>query len=453
MEIELQYKQALASACTADIALVGGGAGGGKSFWAITEMLKGHAIPGFSGVIFRRTAPELTGGGSIWEEARPIFTAFGGEMREHRLDCRFPSGAIVEFRHLQYDKDKHAHQGKQYAVIIFEELGHFLESQFWYMLSRNRSSCGVRPYMRGTLNPDPDHFTRKMVDWWIDETGHAIPERIGVIRWFVRDSENSEPHWADSREELVERFGELANPLSFTFIAASLEDNQKLVEKDPAYRMKLLGLDKVERERLLGGNWNIRPAAGLYFKADYFNRITRPQLNPAEVIGTVRYWDLAATEVSPKSPDPDWTRGVLMHRLRNGRFVVGDGKYVRGRPEIVRRLLTRTAEQDGREIPIVIPQDPGQAGKDQVHNYANILSGFDVTFENVRKDKVTMAGPWSSACENGMVDIIDGDWVKGFIAEHEGFPDAGHDDWVDAAAGAHRRLTSYIPAGITPVTI
>jgi hypothetical protein len=37
---------------------------------------------------------------------------------------------------------------------------------------------------------------------------------------------------------------------------------------NPEYLASLLSLPLLERERLLGGNWKIRPAAGLYFKRE-----------------------------------------------------------------------------------------------------------------------------------------------------------------------------------------
>ena len=57
--------------------------------------------------------------------------------------------------HLEYEKDMFDWQGAQVALLIFDELTHFTEEQFWYLQSRNRSMCGIRPYTLGTCNPDP----------------------------------------------------------------------------------------------------------------------------------------------------------------------------------------------------------------------------------------------------------------------------------------------------------
>ena len=168
---------------TADIAIYGGAAGSGKSFALLYAAAKYTHVPGYTGVVFRRTAPELVGGGSLWELATQLYPVIGARYRESPvLECRFPSNALIEFRHLQHDKDKHAHQGKQYSFIGFDEVTHFEPSQFWYLVSRMRSTCGVRPFLRATCNPDPDSFVRTLIDWWIDADGYPIPERSSMLR-------------------------------------------------------------------------------------------------------------------------------------------------------------------------------------------------------------------------------------------------------------------------------
>lgn len=62
--------------------------------------------------------------------------------------------------------------------------------------------CGVRPYVRATCNPDADSWVAEFISWWIDpETGFAIPERAGVLRWFIRIGDTI--IWGDSPEELA----------------------------------------------------------------------------------------------------------------------------------------------------------------------------------------------------------------------------------------------------------
>src|SRR5205809_978024 len=71
------------------------------------------------------------------------------------------------------------------------------------MVSRNRSTCGVRPYIRATCNPDADSWVADFLAWWIDpESGLPIPERAGVVRYYIRVAERIV--WADRPEELMQ---------------------------------------------------------------------------------------------------------------------------------------------------------------------------------------------------------------------------------------------------------
>ena len=84
----------------------------------------------------------------------------------------------VTFAHIERDEDVHKWQGAQICEIGFDELTHFSEKTFFYMLSRNRSTCGVTPFVRATCNPDADSWVAKFIEWWIDkDTGYPIQER------------------------------------------------------------------------------------------------------------------------------------------------------------------------------------------------------------------------------------------------------------------------------------
>lgn len=244
----------------ADVAIYGGAAGGGKTFAALLEPLKHIDVPKFRALILRRTTKEVTEPGALWDEASDLYPHLQADLRVGDLSCRFPAGAVVKFDHMEHEKDKFRYQGAQIPLIEFEELTHFTESQFWYMLSRNRSTCGVRPYVRATCNPDADSWVAKLIEWWIDQdTGLPIPERSGVVRWFVRVS--GELVWGDSREELLAEHP-TSHPKSLTFIAATLEDNRALLDKDPQYLANLEALPYVDRARLRDGNWKVRSNEG-----------------------------------------------------------------------------------------------------------------------------------------------------------------------------------------------
>jgi predicted phage terminase large subunit-like protein len=350
------------------------------------------------------------------------------------LEWRFPSGASVSFGHLEHDKTVFDWQGSQIPLIGFDELTHFTAKQFWYMVSRNRSMCGVRPYIRATCNPDADSWVAKLIEWWIDqETGLPIPERSGVLRWFVRV--NDKLVWGDRRKTwraLNPATGEPIPPKSLTFIAAKLTDNAALMAADPGYMASLLSLPLVERERLLGGNWKIRPTAGLYFQRSWCRVV---DAIPANTV-FCRGWDLAATPPSPENPDPDATSGTKLGRTPEGRYIVVDARSIQIGPAGVERFLSNTASEDGKSTIISLPQDPGQAGKAQVASFVKMLAGYTVQSSTETGDKITRFGPFSAQAEAGNVDVLRGSWNDRWFSALEGFPTASHDDDADSTSRA-----------------
>lgn len=253
----------------ADIAIAGSGAGVGKTFSLLLESIRHITNPNFGAVIFRKTFAQIKNTGGLWDESKKLFPGLKARPNETDHEWKFPSGSSIKFSHLQYDKDCDNHQGGQYPLIIFDEITHFSSYQFWYMLSRNRSTCGVKPYIRGTCNPDPDSFVAKLIEWWIDqETGFPIPERSGKIRYFVKDGDNIA--WGDSKDEVLRQVPHLTaledvssvNPYdlvkSFTFIPGNIYENKELLRVNPQYLANLLSQDESERLRFLQGNWKVK---------------------------------------------------------------------------------------------------------------------------------------------------------------------------------------------------
>lgn len=410
----------------ADIAIYGGAAGGGKSWALLLEPLRHIGNGQFGAVIFRRTTVQVRNEGGLWDESGKLYPFAGGAAKEHELWWKFPSGASISFAHLEHEKNTLDWQGAQIPFIGFDELTHFSEKQFWYLLSRNRSMCGVKPYIRATCNPDADSWVAKFIAWWIDqETGFPIPERAGVLRWFVRV--NDQLVWGDGKFALETRYpGSKAK--SVTFVPAKLSDNRALVSADPGYLANLMALPRVERERLLQGNWKVRAAAGLLFQRSWCRVV---DAEPADM-EMIRGWDLAAT---PKTVDndPDWTCGTKIGRSRGtGRFIVLHHTRARETPSRVKQLVANIATGDGMSVEISIAQDPAQAGKYQATDYVQMLAGFTVRTSPESGDKVTRFGPFSAQAEQGNVDVLRGPWNEIWFDQLEGFPDLPHDDDADS---------------------
>jgi predicted phage terminase large subunit-like protein len=431
-------------ASPADIAIYGGSAGGGKTWALLLEPLRHVSNGEFGAVFFRRSTVQIRNEGGLWDESAKLYPAIGADAKEHNLTWAFPSGAGVTFAHLEHDKTRFNWQGSQIPLICFDELCHFSEAQFWYMLSRNRSMCGVRPYVRATCNPDADSWVASFIAWWIDQdSGLAIPDRSGVLRWFVRVGDTIV--WADSPGELEHHTMPNENgdqvpipPKSVTFISASLTDNKALMAADPGYMANLLALDRVERERLLGGNWKIRPSAGLYFQRGWCEVIDAA---PAG-LHTVRGWDLAGTPKTAEN-DPDWTCGTKIGKDSAGNFYILDHVYDRISPNGVERLVKNTTAADGRGVQVNLPQDPGQSGKAQVSTYSRLLAGYNVRSKPVTGDKITRFSGFSAQAEAGNVYVVRGRWNDRWFSELENFPPAdgkGHDDDADSTSEAFNAI-------------
>ena len=362
-----------------------------------------------------------------------MYPLVGADPQESILQWKFAAGSKLKFSHLEHEKSKLDWQGSQIPFIGWDELTHFSRSQFLYLLSRNRSTCGVRPYMRATTNPDADSWVAAFIAWWIDQdTGYAIPSRSGVIRYFTAIS--GEIVWGGTPDELLARYGDLTphDIKSFTFVSASVFDNKILLEKDPGYLGNLKAQSLVERERLLNGNWKIRPSSGLYFSRSYFPVVEAAPANARRV----RAWDLAGTEAAA-GKSPDWTVGLKMSRDEHGTFYIEHVERFQASPEKVERALVNTAAADGQPVRIRIPEDPGQAGKAQARYLVSRLAGFDVKTQRVTGDKVTRAKPASAQAEAGNIKIVRGAWNDAFFNEVENFPSTnGKDDQVDALSDA-----------------
>lgn len=424
-----------------------------NSFALLIDPLRDVHVTGFTCLMLRKESTQLSSGGGLWDTACELYAPFHTETRQTpRMQHLFKSGAKIEFSHLQKETSTRSWDGAQLAEVCFDELQHFSERQFWYMLSRNRSTCGVPSRMRATCNPDPDSFLVKLLAWWIDEEGYPIIERSGKLRWFVRD--DNKMIWYDSKKE-----GYLANKeridkgelflKSFTFIRATLDDNPTLLEIDPSYKANLSSLFEYERKRLLLGNWFARPMAGELFKTHYWQYVGFEAL-PKRFKRVVRYWDRAATRPSDVTPDPDYTVGALIGVGEDNRVYVLDVVRDRVEPYDVLCMIRNCARSDaGRfgDVEIWLEQDPGSAGKQEVATIIRELAGYDVNRNPKRANKLTYWKPFATQCKAGNVVLVKAAWNGMFVDELAGVTDGtqkGHDDMADASSGAFMVVASEL---------
>jgi predicted phage terminase large subunit-like protein len=436
---------------SADIAILGGAAGGGKTFALLLEPLRHVNHKGFIATFFRKEITQIKNPGGLWSAALELYhSKLGAKYIQQPLRVEFASGVRMEFHHLHDDNAVYSWDGTEIPCIIFDELQHFTERQFFYLLTRNRSTCGIRPYVRGSCNPDPDSWLRRiLIDaGFVDEiTGDPVQAMSGKLRWFVRF--NNVMTWGDSREELIVKFMsegmnyEDIQPKSFTFIPATLEDNKILMRKDPGYKANLLANPRFEVERLYRGNWNARAQAGDLFKRSDFEIV---DVLPSNIMRTVRYWDRAGSLPTEKNIDPDWTVGVKMGQMLDGRFILMDVERFRARPLEVKERIRNIATQEP-DTKILLAQDPGQAGIAEVEDLVRFLAGFNVAKIPEVRVKYLRWKPLSSQVQAGNILMWKGKWNEAFILESEMVTDNPrdykHDDQVDAAAGAFNEMVKF----------
>ncbi len=183
------------------------------------------------------------------------------------------------------------------------------------------------------------------------------------------------------------------------------------------------------------------PLDGDLFKPDQIQTI---DAIPAGQILWMRGWDLASTT------DGDYTAGVKLGKMMDGRLIVADVVRVRVGPDERDAAIKNTASADGKMVKISIPQDPGQAGKTQVLYLTRSMAGHRITSSPESGDKITRAEPIAAQVNVGNVVMLRGDWNARFISELRMFPNGTNDDQVDALSRAFSELIGKTKMIINP---
>lgn len=455
----------------AQVLVIGGAMGGGKTYLQQLIALRYIDDPNTRIVTFRRTTSEITGQGGVYETAKDIYENLHPKIRPRFVDGKlkaiFPSGATCVYKHMQHVEDRKKNQGLQFTICNFDEGTLFEWIQIEYMFQRMRSKSKYKSRIIISTNPDPDHEIAKLVNWYLDEEGFPDPEKEGVIRYFIR--RNGEFEWGATREELGEKFNIPkehwdSRILSFSFIGCTIYDNPPNMEANPEYLAFLEGMPEVDKARNLYGNWYARPEGANYFKRDWLKKSNTLPLK-AKI---VRAWDKAGTEPSDVNKYPDFTASVQMYKDRDGNYYIA-GNYCPSNfdktdPDIKGRFRRRAGDRDkiildqarydGNDCYVILPQDPGSAGIMEFQESAKKLieEGFVVKKDPMpsSRSKLVRFTPFASACENGLVTIIentfDSKTLEHFYKELESFDgerstSARKDDLVDATASAFNYLS------------
>ena len=229
--------------------LFGGAAGGGKSYAQVIDaLLFALKYAGSKQLILRRTFAELEK--SIIRTVLAMYPRGIFTFNSSSHTGKFNNGSIIDFGYLANENDVYQYQSAEYDVVRFDELTHFTENQYIYLISRVRGANNFPKRVKSSTNPGG--------------VGH-----VWVKKRFI------EP--APPNTEFVGEDG-----VTKIFIPSLLDENYFLMETDPNYKKRLLALPDKERKALLYGDWNI-------FEGQYFDEFDE-KVHVCEPFEIPKHW-------------------------------------------------------------------------------------------------------------------------------------------------------------------
>ena len=252
IDLKITRKQKLFIDAAETEVLFGGAAGGGKSYGQVIDaLLFALRYAGSKQLILRRTFAELDK--SI---IRTVLAMYPREIFTFNASAhvgRFKNGSIIDFGYIANDNDVYQYQSAEYDVVRFDELTHFTEVQYIYLISRVRGANTFPKQIKSSTNPGGVGHT------WVKE----------------RFVDPSPPNAAFRGKDGVDRI----------FIPSLLSDNKPLNDSDPNYRKRLEALPEKEKKALLYGDWNI-------FDGQYFSEFDQAihVIEPFKIPDEWRKW-------------------------------------------------------------------------------------------------------------------------------------------------------------------
>ena len=228
MDIEITEKQEQFINSEAFETFFGGAAGGGKSYGQLVDaLLYALKYPKSKQIIFRRTFPDLEK--SLIRVSLEFYPREAASYNSSKHIWTFKNGSIIDFGYIDSENDVYQYQSAEYDVIRFDELTHFTEYMYTYMISRCRGA-----------NPYPKH---------IKSSGN--PGGVGHAWVKARFIDIGTPN------QIHEITLENGKKTTIIFIPSLVQDNMFLLDNDPDYVSRLELLPEKERQALLYGDWDI----------------------------------------------------------------------------------------------------------------------------------------------------------------------------------------------------
>jgi len=241
---------------------VGGSKGGGKSYLGIGWLISGNPsvpidkctpidisyinCPDYRALAIRANLIDLE---SWREEAMAVYGKMGAEFKHNPDEIVFPSGAKIILGHLDNSDAVYKYFGQVVHRVFLDELTFVPDFKIYQkLMSCLRSAIkGIRPQMLLTGNPGgPGHsWVQSRFITPVDEKGNRIPPLTPIVD--------------KSFNPFLKRYVEISR----IYIPARIGDNKKLVQMDPMYYSRLMGMDEAERKAYIDGDWDA--FLGTYF--------------------------------------------------------------------------------------------------------------------------------------------------------------------------------------------
>lgn len=234
--IEFTAKQEEFLSSSADVTLIGGGAGSGKSLVAVFAVLvlndpagPRYLNPHHRALIYRHHCADLTDLIDKTREWYPLIDP-GATYNKSDRTWTFSSGAQVIMHYFERYSDAEIYlQGKEYSVILADELGQYEDDKvFKYAQSRLRNKEGFKNYYLATSNPSRYKWLRQY--FGINDVGDSSEHDVEFI--------------LPSDTVLTKHI---------RYIQARLSDNKHIPE---SYAANIMDMSEEDRRALLDGRWD-----------------------------------------------------------------------------------------------------------------------------------------------------------------------------------------------------
>ena len=251
----------------------------GKTAGAVLMCGEPSLDPNFRGVFLRNNLGDAKAGGGILDEFKSMYADGVNVVESGEPHVDFSSGARIDVTHVSDQnrmKVRQRFKGRQYDLIYFDELTGFEWECFTEICTRNRGTGKWTGKIRGTTNPERDHWLREFLDWYIGIDGFIREDREGVVRYFYMAGDTvKDVVWGDSKEEVYQKCKiDIDRKLaringkngkatykdmirSFTFYLGRMSENVSSIGNNSGYVGAVAMSGGANSEQLLEGNWNV----------------------------------------------------------------------------------------------------------------------------------------------------------------------------------------------------